>query len=158
EVLRCHNAVARMQPKTILFVGLPDDAIRGLAGRFPKKRTHVVSAVAGLPSLGHKRKLVGSLKWGSRNIGLGLLRALRGRRQLFFDDQAQSPSDPIPAEAGSDHLVVCEEDTDLVAVIAASYAYSLGAGLAVIPAVEKEDRERILETFYGVYENRDRAV
>ena len=54
----------------------------------------------------------------------------------------------------SGHLVVCEEGNELAQVIAANYAYAIGADLCLIPLVPEEDADRIRETFYGLYDDR----
>jgi hypothetical protein len=91
-------------------------------------------AVSGLPPL----------RWGRDHIGLGLLRALRERRQIEFTDQP-SPTDYVPPKW--DHLVVCERGEDLSEVIAANYAYALRAGLHLFPAIGEEISERVSNTF-----------
>jgi hypothetical protein len=58
----------------------------------------------------------------------------------------------VPTMSG--HLVVCEDDDDLAQVIAANYAYAIGAGMCLIPSVPKEDAESILESFYSAHDNR----
>jgi hypothetical protein len=50
----------------------------------------------------------------------------------------------------SDHLVVCEQGEDLSEVIAANYAFALGAGLHLIPQTADPVAEDILERFYSV--------
>src|SRR5204862_354196 len=46
----------------------------------------------------------------------------------------------------------CEEGEDIAQVIAANYAFALGAGLVVIPEVSRELAESILERFYSLYD------
>src|SRR5262249_5619495 len=87
------------------------------------------------------------LGWGRDRIGLGVLKALRARSGIVFSDEP-SPIEPVAPK--TDHLVVCEEGDDLAEVIAANYAFSLGAGLHLIPAVDDTAAEDILERFYSV--------
>jgi hypothetical protein len=49
----------------------------------------------------------------------------------------------------SDHLVVCEQGEELSEVIAANYAYSIGADLVLIPERSRDEAEKFLERFYG---------
>jgi hypothetical protein len=90
------------------------------------------------------------LLWGRDRIGIGLLMALRARRAIMFGSEP-SPNDQVATK--SDHLVVCEEGDELAQVIAAHYAYALGAGLYLIPDTPKEIADAILERFYGLYDD-----
>jgi hypothetical protein len=158
EILRCYNAAARLRPKAILLVDLPQDTVATFSGMFPRSSTHQINSMGQISSipLTDRRKAKGYLHWGRSRIGLGLLRALREGRQIVFDDNADYSDAPIVSESG--HLVVYEEDNQLAEVIAANYAFALGAGLVVIPGVPEEQTNRILELFYSVYEARDRSV
>ena len=53
-------------------------------------------------------------------------------------------------------MVVCEEGEELAQVIAANYAFALDAGLFLIPEVDEDQAEDLLEGFYKLYD-RDRA-
>ena len=87
------------------------------------------------------------LAWGRDRIGVGLLKALRVRGGIVFSDEP-SPIEPVAPK--TDHLVVCEDGDELAQVIAANYAFSLGAGLHLIPAIDDPAAEDILERFYSV--------
>jgi hypothetical protein len=87
------------------------------------------------------------LAWGRDRIGAGLLKALRARSGIVFSDEP-SPVEQVAPK--SDHLVVCEDGDELAQVIAANYAFSLGAGLHLIPAIDDPAAEDILERFYSV--------
>ena len=54
------------------------------------------------------------------------------------------------------HLVVCEDGEELAQVIAANYAFSIDAGLHLIPSVSQERADDLLQSFYEVY-GRDTA-
>ncbi|MBB3461085.1 hypothetical protein [Rhizobium sp. BK377] len=64
-----------------------------------------------------------------------------------------SPCEVVEGRTG--HLVVCEQGHELSEVIAANYAYGLGAGLAIIPKVPADVADAILETFYSLYDHPD---
>jgi hypothetical protein len=81
-----------------------------------------------------------------------LLRALRSKSRIVFADQP-SPVETIASKSG--HLVVCEEGNELSQVIAANYAFALGAGMHLIPEVKKEKAEALLEDLYSVYDQRE---
>jgi hypothetical protein len=52
----------------------------------------------------------------------------------------------------SDHLVVCEQGEELSEVIAANYAYALGADLVLVPERTRDEAEEFLERFYSANE------
>lgn len=52
-------------------------------------------------------------------------------------------------------MVICEEGEELSEVIAANYAFSLRAGLALIPRVAKAEADELLERLYSLYDSQD---
>lgn len=87
------------------------------------------------------------LQWGRDRIGIGLLEALRSRVDIEFSEH-DSPRNHVVSK--SDHIVVCEEGNALAQVVAANYAYSLRAGLHLIPKIPKEDADQLVERFYSL--------
>jgi hypothetical protein len=157
EVIRRNNAAARAKPKSIVFAGLSENSSNALLTHLPMKRvTSVCTAgdVDGLPRDGNPLKS-DPLSWGRNRIGIGLLRALRSGTSIVFTD-TESPIDSVSSNSG--HLVVCEDGNDLSQVIAANYAFALGAGLHIIPEVHQTKTEQILENFYNLYEKDERAI
>ena len=148
EVIRRNNVAARLQPKSIIFAGLDDRTCAQFSTHFPASTTHRISSAAQLQSMASRRpKEV--LRWGSSRIGIGLLLALRAKQTIQFSGK---DSDTRLVRSESGHLVVCEEGDEFAQVIAANFAYSLGAGLCITPEVGDEESERILERFYSLYD------
>ena len=156
EVIRRNNAAARLQPNRIILAGLDDDTCRQFTRRFPARRTQRVSRFEELPEVqaGNRQADAPALVWGHNNIGLGLMTALRARQTITFSDDP-SPKSIIPSQSG--HFIVCEEGDELAQVVAANYAQSLRAGFCVIPEVDDEHAEGILNQFYGLYEHADHS-
>jgi hypothetical protein len=96
------------------------------------------------------------LRWGTTNVGLGLLRALNERRPLVFEKDGESRRDPV--RLASKHLVVCEDDDEFAQLLAANYAFALGASMCLVAALPKEDAEDILERFYTVSDDRSASA
>ena len=153
EISRRHNAAARAKSKSAYMVGLNDvsfDALKGsLQGHRPVP-CHRISQASEIQDItGSIRKRSGTkVVWGKERIGLGLLKALQTGADLVFEDKP-CPSACIPGKG--DHLVVCEEGEELAQVIAANYAFALNAGLIVIPEVDQETAEALLEEFYNMH-------
>jgi hypothetical protein len=157
EVIRCTNALARSKARTFIFAGLGTITATALSVAVPERRTHHVQASGDIEKLPlNLRELRGDpLVWGKDRIGIGLLKALRAKRGIIFADEP-SPVESISPK--SDHLVVCEEGDDLAQVIAANYAFATGAGLHLIPKVEEDRVDDILERFYGINEDRQNSA
>lgn len=155
EVIHRTNAVARSRAKRVFLAGLTDLSADALTQRLPRGRCIRVNAADDLDGFAAAGIAVGPpLIWGRDRIGIGLLQALRMRRSIVFEDQA-SPNGYIPAKRN--HLVVCEEGDELAQIVAANYAYALGAGLFLIPETPKDRVEQIMERFYSVYDSRDQS-
>jgi hypothetical protein len=155
EVIRRNNAAARVKAAGIVLAGLPDDEFTAMSQALPIRRTLEIKTEAGAKALMTPEGAGDPpLRWGRDRLGVGLLLALRAQRTMVFDDEI-APADDAPSLSG--HLVVCEAEDDLVQVVAANYAFALGAGLVIIPKVEDQDAEALLERLYGLYEYRDTA-
>jgi hypothetical protein len=152
EVIRRSNAAARAKPDRIILTGISDEAhdamIRGFAVGLRGIMHRIIDATEIETLLHGKSSLRGTpLAWGHDRIGVGVLKALRARSGIVFSDEPP-PIEPVAPK--TDHLVVCEEGDELAQVIAANYAFSLGAGLHLIPAIDDPAAEDILERFYSV--------
>lgn len=150
EVIRRNNAVARVQPDRTLLAGLADGAREAMIVALPRGHAKVVVA-EDVAALITERKVRENppLQWGREAIGLGLLRALYEQRMIEFGDHL-SPTNSIKPRSG--HLVVCEAGEMLTEVIAANYAYSMGAGLHLIEETDATECNELLEAYYGIYE------
>jgi hypothetical protein len=155
EVIRRTNAAARAHAKRVYLAGLEDVSAGALTRKLPKGRTRRVHATDDLARFSQSGPADGEpLVWGRDRTGVGLLKALRAKRSIVFRDE---PSCEEHVSPKSDHLVVCEEDDEFAQVIAANYAFSMGAGLFLIPKTSKERVEEIMERFYALYDSRDQS-
>jgi hypothetical protein len=152
EVSRRHNAAARAKAKAVYMVGLSDASFAAMKSSLQEHRPvpcHRISDVADIeriPRSDRKRK-EGALIWGNDRVGIGLLKALRSGCDIVFQDK---PSPPEQVTSRGTHLVVCEGGNDLTQVIAANYAFAISAGLLIIPEVDDEYANELLEQFYSI--------
>jgi hypothetical protein len=164
DAIRRNDAAARAKPGVILLAGLSDASYEAISSHFApvlKARLERVKNLSDVDRL-HRQDLYRQdlpvkrppLQWGRDRIGVGLLKALRGRSRIVFSDNP-SPTDNVSPK--SDHVVVCEEDDGLSQVIAANYAFALDAGLHLIPGVDGPTSEQILEGFCGPYDRQQRS-
>lgn len=140
EVVRRHNAAARAKAKTAYMAGLSKEAADILAaslGRNNAVQCHRIDCADDIVAIFPSPQME-PFVWGRDRIGVGLLKALREKRGIVFEDKA-SPSESAPSLSG--HLVVCEDGEEIAQVIAANYAHALGAGLHLISAVKALEAE-----------------
>jgi hypothetical protein len=158
DVVRRNDAAARAKPGVILLAGVSDASYEAISSHFApvlKARLERVKNLSDVDRL-HRQDLHHQdllfkrppLQWGRDRIGIGLLKALRGRSRIVFSDNS-SPTDNVSLT--SDHVVICEENDGLSQVIAANYAFALGAGLHLIPGIDGATSERILDDFDALY-------
>ena len=147
EVVRRNNALARLSAKEAIIAGLSDESAAAMIGSLPKKCARLCTADDIPMFASRERSAREPLRWGSEAVGAGVLHALYEGRLIEFDD---GPS-PSPITLGnSDHLVICEAGEPLSEVIAANYSFALGAGLCIIPQVDKVEAAEILEAYYSI--------
>ncbi|WGD28935.1 hypothetical protein AncyloWKF20_14210 [Ancylobacter sp. WKF20] len=148
EVVQRRNAIVRSNVQEIIIGELDADGRNALVEALPNRRVRHVSR-GDIPSLfmsnndKSRRKLV----WGRDNIGVGLLKALYEKEIIDFTDKV-SPSYSVKPK--SNHLVICEAGEPLSEIIAANYAFSLGAGLHIINKVDDAECEEMLEAYYSI--------
>jgi len=154
ETIRRIKAIARIRPKQVLFANLAADQQQALLELMPTRLRSIVRVIDTADAVsGSSDRLSDSepLVWGSERLGVGLLTALTQKCDLRFVDGAPTTTYLRPKW---EHLVVCEQDEPLSEVIAANYAYSLRAGLYLMPTPDPEMAEAILETYYAVYDTK----
>jgi hypothetical protein len=150
EVIRRGNAAARAESRVAVLAGLSDESAQEMSrqltrhGPMPCLLVRDDRDLARIPLVKRKRADA-PLVWGRDRIGIGLLAALRAGSAIEFEDRPSSDRQ-IPSKSG--HVVVCEDGRELSQVIAANYAFALNAGLTLIPAVDDELANSLLEHFY----------
>lgn len=147
EVVRRNNALARLGAKEAILAGLTDESAAAMIASLPNKCARLCTAddvpMFAPPGRGAREPL----RWGREAVGAGVLHALYEGRLIEFDDR---PSPSLVTPGRSDHLVICESGELLSEVIAANYSFALGAGLCIIPEVDKVEAAEILEAYYSI--------
>ncbi|MBP0482548.1 hypothetical protein [Sagittula salina] len=146
EIVRRNNALAGINANDVILSGLSDDQVKAMSDKFPNGIVHL-RGYADVEGLASEAVLNNEcLKWGRENIGVCLLKALYEGRLIDFEDNG-----PTMTTTGgeSKRHVVCEAGNKTSEIIAANYAYSLGASLTIIPKVNAELTEQILEQLYS---------
>ncbi len=149
EVLRRHNAMGRTRANVAFMAGLSDDAFNALKQSLTSRRPVTCYRISSPSEITDPKRDRETLRWGRDRIGVGLLKALRAGQNIAFENEP-SPYDWVTSK--SNHIVVCEDGEELSQVIAANYAFALDAGLFLIPEMDKDRAEDLLEGFYKVYD------
>lgn len=149
EVLRRHNAIGQTRANIVFMAGLADDAFDALRQSLTSRRSITCYRITSSGDIDGFKRVCDTLHWGRDRIGVGLLKALRAGQNIMFEDRP-SPYEWVGSK--SKHMVVCEEGEELAQVIAANYAFALNAGLFLIPEVEGDQAEDLLEGFYKLYD------
>ena len=152
EITRRSNAVIRAGARRVVLAGLGIDAVHVLQGSLSQQAHVTVIEESELDQLAEDAPL---LTWGRHNLGVGLLAAIKRNCLIEFRDEGPSE---VYLNASSDHLVICEDGIELSQIIAANYAFSLGASLQIIPNISEDLSNDILESYYGVNEYRESSA
>ncbi|MEM6898278.1 MAG: hypothetical protein AAF583_00705 [Pseudomonadota bacterium] len=157
EATRRNNVVARVRPKRVVFAGLSDKSTAMFSNRFPASLVTKINSDEDV-----RRELQtehgsgrNTLSWGRKHIGVGLLKALQANSTISFSDEAACAPE-LASKSG--HMVICEAGEPISEVIAANYAYSLRAGLRIIPKVSNAVGGEILEGFYSLYDQSENSI
>lgn len=153
ECSECANAVRRVSPKRLILAGLKAEAVSALRRAFPPDQ-----AIIELNDEDFEQVLgpdVPRLVRAPSDPGMATLEAMRKKRLLSFAADGAG-AEPVPSSSG--HIVACEAGHPLSEVLAACYAFALGASLILIPQNEKGASEDLLEAFYGIYDYRETST
>lgn len=157
EVTRRINVAARLKPNLIIFLGIEAATIQHFQNSFPSKIVRSCNSIEdlhGLEELNLKESF-SELEANQASIGSSLLNALYANSTLEYSEHAPTISF---VKSRNGHLIVCEGDEPLSEVIAANYAYSLGAGFLVIPRLEKAEEESICDTLYSLQDTAEKSA
>jgi hypothetical protein len=157
EVIRRVNALAEAKPKQVVLGGCTERVCQSLSDHVPASFLKRVEAVSDgwITPAGIRLKKGAPIKASRKSIGTSLLLALRAKRQLeFVDDEPEVRY--VPPSAA--HLIVCEDGNPLTQVIAANYAYAIGAGLQLISSPSETLIKDINERFYGATSDRHEST
>ena len=162
EVVRRYNSVAKVRPKIVMWAGLSDEAAVAFTSTLtpsakikqPQTLGDTVTAI----SQERRRGLAGEIRCRLAEVGPGLLLAKRERKLLRVDESA--PPLPRRDEPLADHVVVLDDHEGLAQVIAANYAYSIGADLVLIPQRDDSLREQVYAEFdeLGAFRGSERGM
>jgi hypothetical protein len=162
EVVRRCNGIAKLWPKTVLLAGLSKEAVAGFTAIIGHSANVRQAENAGdvRAAVGAARRsgLDGEIHCGLAEIGPALLLAKRVRKLLVVDES--TPPLPKLNSVPLDHVVVLDDHDGMAQVIAANYAYSIGADLVLIPQRDDTLRDDVYAEIdaCGAYRGEDRGA
>ena len=153
EIIRCRNAMVRIGARQVLLGGLSPSADRAIGAGWSncmisdKYEDHAEAL------RGRVRRPKGTLRWGPKNLGIGLYQARLNRQELQPDLDMSPPLKVV--EAGTHLLVACERGDLLAEVIASNIAFACNASFTVFEELDTSNRETWLEELYALGEGGD---
>jgi hypothetical protein len=151
DVIRVTNALSIMQPDIVIYAGLTEKVKQKFSSRIPLKKILEVNNIdeIDVKLKSRTKNNQDMLHWGRDHLGLGLFWAKHSSKRLRIDMEESPLSDILDMER--DVLVVYEEQNIISDIIAANYAYSIGAWLRPIKPTSQELISDIHEEFYSIY-------
>ena len=132
------NALARVQPREIVLLGMNDIEKGYLVARFPKKILFESESAAEVAD--HLRldgTFTGDIHCRPSEAIRGLLKARREQKRIVYDERAESlPSTQFGHGRG---LIAIEEDGDLHDLAAINLAQACGLDVVLLPPVTRDD-------------------
>lgn len=155
EAVQIINCAIRTGARSIIAVDLPTDSLGYLREVNGSSKRQILT-LPKLEEAGEQYILAGRTptKLSIADIGPGLLRALYTKKFLEFDEFAYSTSSLVSL---SGHTVICERGDSLNAVIAANYAFALNANLKMIPELDRDRADDLVDLIHLSTEQRESA-
>jgi len=162
EVVRRFNSIAKVRPKIVLWAGISDEAAAALTSTLARsaniEQSQTLSDTVAAIRQERRRGLAGEIRCRLAEVGPGLLLAKRERKLLQVDESAP----PLPRRDTplADHVVVLDDHEGLAQVIAANYAFGIGADLVLIAQRDDSLREQVYAEFdeLGAFRGSERGV
>jgi hypothetical protein len=143
-----NNALARIQPEMVVFLGLTEVEKGYLNAHLPNEIVINVESALQVPNvLGIVPNFAGEVICRPNEVILGLLKARFERKRLVFDELAGSL--PISRLAGNCGLFAIENDGNLQDIAAVNLAFSFGLDVALIPPVSRASLRSLPRDLHG---------
>lgn len=149
EIVRRNNAIAQARPDLVIFGQRPDAEVAAL-GRYLRNVKQVSlpdQQSAEEYSCAVDQSATSAKQVSPRNIGVSLLRAKQLRYRIEIRDVGERPDNYY--DSGGNLLVVCEDEKKLAQVIAANYAFSIGASLLIIARPDEQVEQRLTDALHS---------
>ena len=152
EAIKINNALAQVQPNKIIYGKLENEATELLNRRFAKQLVREVNSLPKLSQESNKKlsSLKGELKWGFKNLGVGLLKALKQGKSLVLDENLEQTTNFF--RGNSRLLIVAEDRADITSIIIANYAFAFDASLLFINSPTRNFIDNLNDQFFRIYE------
>jgi hypothetical protein len=147
-----NNALVKIQPETIVFLGLTEIESGYLRAHLPNEKIVEANAASDLSSLLHiNPQFSGDLSCKPKEVTRGLVKARLEKKRLVFDDAAESL--PLIYRHGGKGLIALEEDGDLHDVAAINLALSCDLDVVLLPPIEKMELKPLSRDLHEWSEN-----
>lgn len=98
EVLRRHDVLGRSRAKIAYVAGLSDAAYNALSRSLNSRRTLPCPRISSAENIASivPQRISREVLWGRDRIGVGLLKALRARQDIVFEDRPSPLNGSLP--------------------------------------------------------------
>ena len=152
EAIKINNSIAQVQPHRIIFGNLNEEEKNLFQKRFPEKIVQIIKSPNELEKMPGNRnsRYNKKIKWGLKNLGIGLLIAIQQQKILELDENITETDNYFEGSSGL--LIVAEDRKDITSIIIANYAYAFDASLLFIDDISKNTMENINDKFFKIYD------
>lgn len=140
ELAQFANTIHKIQPEIVLLLSLDKQTADEFVSKFGSTRVRNADTHAEamrLVARFQRPNVVGEFPCRPEDVGMGLLLAKRANKLLVIDGAA-SPISSRPASEHARHVVAIDDDDRMTHVVAANYAFSIGADLFILPPREDD--------------------
>jgi hypothetical protein len=130
-----NNALVKIQPKAIVFLGLSEIESGYLRAHLPEEKIIDVASADQLSEILQIRpNFRGEVICKPNEVIRGLVKAFFERKRLVFSDLAESL--PLRYQNGGSGLVALEEENEMSDIAGVNLAFSCGSDIVLLPIVE----------------------
>jgi hypothetical protein len=163
EIAQRKNVLAKIHPRWIILAGLSPPIQRELQAKFPNQRLVTIAREDEIderfPAIVESAPDT-TVECSEADIAKGLLLAKANASKLVVDDSAPPIALDTPEFQNRSHLVHLSDYWDVVPVIAANYAFAIGATIEYGEEIDDELSEQVCEALLvrSVCEGENRAA
>jgi hypothetical protein len=131
-----NNSLARLQPDSILLVGMTENQKSYLRALLPSQKLIEINTLDDVPPrLPFSLPMTDPVRCKASQLNEGLLLAKFSRKPLVIDESA--PLLPATHLHGGDGVLLIENDASVPDVAALNYGFAINADIVLVPATDK---------------------
>ena len=131
-----NNSLARLQPDSILLVGMTENQKSYLRALLPAQKLIEINSLDDVPTrLPFSLPMTDPVRCKASQLNEGLLLAKFSHKPLVIDESA--PLLPAKHLHGGEGVLLIENDTSVPDMAAINYGFAINADVVLVPAIDK---------------------